>query len=101
MERWDLTDNVAGKIADLRQSVQNNQRLRHTAETRLVISKQRLSQIDKRLQELGINPDNVDAELQDLETQFSMLSDKLKNELQLEAENYNKIIEQTKSVVGG
>lgn len=95
-----MAENIAAKITDLRQQVLKNQRLRSDAETRLALSRQRLSQIDARLMEIGINPDNVDEQLQDLENQFSVLADALAVELRTEAEGYNKIIEQTKPALG-
>jgi chromosome segregation ATPase len=95
-----MAENIAGKIASLRGAVQTNQRLRQDAETRLSLSKQRLSQIDNRLTEIGINPDNVDEELKDLESQFTVLADNLSNELKQEATSYNQIIEQTKPAFG-
>lgn len=93
-------DNVAGKVAALRQSVQQNQRLRADAETRLALSRQKLETIDNRLKELGLNPDNVDEELKDLDQQFEVMSAKLTVELQTEANSYNAIIEQTKPALG-
>lgn len=92
--------NIAGRISSLRSDVQTNQRLRADAETRLALSKQRLNQIDSRLREIGMNPDNVDAELADLETQFTVLADSLGKELKAEAADYNKIIEQIKPALG-
>jgi chromosome segregation ATPase len=92
--------NIATTITDLRESVKKNQRLRSDAETRLALSRQRLTQIDTRLVEIGINPDNVDEQLQDLENQFSVLAETLATELRTEAEGYNKIIEQTKPALG-
>lgn len=95
-----MVESIAARVASLREAVQRNQRHRADAETRLSLSKQRLTQIDKRLQEIGINPDNVDAELLDLESQFTVLADNLSVELKKEAESYNTIIEQTRPAFG-
>jgi chromosome segregation ATPase len=93
-------ENIAGKIATLREAVQANQRLRQDAETRLSLSKQRLQQIDNRLTEIGINPDNVEEELQELTNQFSVLAEQLGTDLKEEASRYNTIIEKTKPAFG-
>lgn len=92
--------NIAGQIATLRSDIETNRRLRQDAETRLALSRSRLNQIDQRLQEIGINPDNVDEQISELEQQFTILADSLSVELKTEAENYNKIIEQTKPALG-
>lgn len=95
-----MAESIATRVSELREAVQKNQRLRSDAETRLALSKQRLTQIDNRLREIGINPDNVDAELVDLESQFTVLADNLSVELTTEAQSYNTIIEQTKPAFG-
>jgi chromosome segregation ATPase len=92
--------NIAAKVVDLRQQVDTTRRLRSDAEAHLAIGKSRLQQIDSRLREIGINPENVDAELQELESQFETQISKHKQELTQEAERYNEIINKTKQSIG-
>lgn len=96
-----MAENIAGIVSNLRTSVATNQRLRADAETRVALSKQRLDQIDDRLRELGINPDNVDEELQELKNQFTILAEKVASDLREESVTYNAIIEKTKPAFSG
>ncbi len=95
-----MSENIAAKVVDLRKQVEANQKLRSDAEAHLALAKSRLQQIDNRLIEVGINPENVNADLRDLETQFEASYEKLKIELSEEAQRYNEIISKSKATIG-
>jgi len=94
------SDNVATKVVELRQLQTSNDRLRAEAEAGIAFARERLKQIDTRLTEIGIVPDNVDQELRSLEEQFGVAADLLKKELLAEAVTYNEIISKFQTSLG-
>lgn len=93
-------ENVATKIGELRDLIDKNRQLRATAEANITFAKNRREQIDNRLREIGINPDNADQELKDMEEAFEVMAAQLKIELVEEASRYNDIINKLKVSTG-
>ncbi len=85
-------ETLAQRIVGLRDAVTSATKLRAEAEASVNVSKQRLAEIDAKIRELGLNPDNADVELQALEAQLDKTVAELQVAIASEIASYNDII---------
>jgi chromosome segregation ATPase len=83
---------LAQRIVGLRDAVTSATKLRAEAEASVNVSKQRLAEIDAKIRELGLNPDNADVELQALEAQLDQTVTELQAAIASEIMTYRDII---------
>jgi chromosome segregation ATPase len=83
---------LAQRIVGLRDAVTSATKLRAEAEASVNVSKQRLAEIDAKIRELGLNPDNADVELQALEAQLDQTVTELQAAIASEITTYRDII---------
>lgn len=88
---------LAQRIVNLREASATATRLRVEADASVNVSKQRLAEIDGKIRELGLNPDNADVELQALEAQLDKTVAELLVAITSEITSYNEIIAASKA----
>jgi|GEM_PF-2080121 chromosome segregation ATPase len=70
-ERKDVPDGIEARVARLRERIEEAKRARAAAEARREMALKRKAEIEAQIREMGVDPENVEAEIQRLEAEIS------------------------------
>jgi chromosome segregation ATPase len=90
---------IGQQILKLREDVQRAHQLRAQAEGSLAVVQDQLTKTDAKLKELGLDPENCEAQLVEMQTELSRQMEALMASLRDEIAAYETIIKQAKAAL--
>lgn len=94
-----MADDVGQKILKLKEDSAKAQQLRAQAEGNLAVVKDQLAKTDAKLKEMGLDPDQCEQQLAEMEAELERKVSELSAALATEIAAYKAIIEQTKAAL--